>query len=44
MGTAVAAIDEASYLPGDAASEYLGSGAMIDTDFSGLVHYKQVHL
>jgi hypothetical protein len=38
--TVVAAIDDASYLPGGEAWEYLGGGAMIDTDFGGLVHYK----
>lgn len=40
-GTVVAAIDDASYLPDGEAWAYLGGGAMIDTDFGGLVHYKQ---
>lgn len=40
-GIVVAAIDDRSYLPGSEGWEYLGSGAMIDTDFGGLVHYQQ---
>lgn len=40
-GVVVAAIDDKSYLPGGEDWEYLGSGAMIDTDFGGLVHYEQ---
>ena len=38
-GVVIAAIDEGSYLPGGEDWEYLGNGAMIDTDFAGLVHY-----
>lgn len=40
-GVVIAAIDDKSYLPGEEGWEYLGSGAMIDTDFGGLVHYQQ---
>ncbi|HVI53903.1 MAG TPA: hypothetical protein VM621_02480 [Luteibacter sp.] len=40
-GIVIAAIDDRSYLPGGEDWEYLGSGAMIDTDFGGLVHYQQ---
>lgn len=35
----IAAIGDRSYLPGGEDREYLGCGAMIDTDFGGLVHY-----
>lgn len=38
-GIVIAAIDDRSYLPGGEDREYLGCGAMIDTDFGGLVHY-----
>lgn len=38
-GVVIAAIDEGSYLPGGEDWEYLAKGAMIDTDFAGLVHY-----
>lgn len=38
-GVVIAAIDDKSYLPGGEDWEYLGTGAMIDTDFAGLVHY-----
>lgn len=40
-GVVIAAIDEKSYLPGGEDWEYLGTGAMIDTDFAGLVHYPE---
>jgi hypothetical protein len=40
-GVVIAAIDDKSYLPGAEDCEYLGSGAMIDTDFAGLVHYPE---
>ncbi|WP_266156910.1 hypothetical protein [Dyella silvatica] len=40
-GVVVAAIDDKSYLPGGEGWEYLGTGAMIDTDFGGLVHYPE---
>jgi hypothetical protein len=40
-GLVIAAIDDKSYLPGAQDWEYLGSGAMIDTDFGGLVHYPE---
>lgn len=40
-GIVIAAIDDRSYLPGGEGWEYLGCGAMIDTDFGGLVHYQQ---
>jgi hypothetical protein len=40
-GVVIAAIDDKSYLPGGEGWEYLGTGAMIDTDFGGLVHYQQ---
>lgn len=40
-GLVIAAIDDKSYLPGGEDWEYLGSGAMIDTDFGGLVHYPE---
>jgi hypothetical protein len=38
-GVVIAAIDDKSYLPGNEDWEYLCTGAMIDTDFAGLVHY-----
>ena len=40
-GTVVACIAEAKYLPPHAAGQWeqLKTGAMIDTDFGGLVHY-----
>lgn len=40
-GLVIAAIDNKSYLPGGEDWEYLGTGAMIDTDFGGLVHYPE---
>jgi hypothetical protein len=40
-GVVIAAIDDKSYLPGGEDWEYLGIGAMIDTDFAGLVHYPE---
>lgn len=40
-GVVIAAIDDKSYLPGAEDWEYLGRGAMIDTDFAGLVHYSE---
>jgi hypothetical protein len=40
-GLVIAAIDDKSYLPGGEGWEYLGGGAMIDTDFGGLVHYPE---
>ncbi|QNK01344.1 hypothetical protein [Dyella telluris] len=40
-GTVIAAIDDKSYLPGGEDWEYLGRGAMIKTDFGGLVHYPE---
>lgn len=40
-GLVIAAIDDKSYLPGGEDWEYLQSGAMIDTDFGGLVHYPE---
>ena len=41
QGTVIAAIDDKSYLPGGENWEYLGTGAMIDTDFGSLVHYPE---
>lgn len=41
QGFVIAAIDDNSYLPGGEDWEYLGNGAVIDTDFAGFVHYKQ---
>ncbi|HUB89018.1 MAG TPA: hypothetical protein VMA74_04725 [Dyella sp.] len=41
QGVVIAAIDDKSYLAGAEDWEYLGSGAMIDTDFAGLVHYPE---
>ncbi|WP_266170806.1 hypothetical protein [Dyella subtropica] len=40
-GVVVAAIEDKSYLPGYEEREwdYLESGALIDTNFAGLVHY-----
>jgi hypothetical protein len=40
-GTVVACIAEGRYLPPHSAEQwgYLKAGAMIDTDFGGLVHY-----
>lgn len=38
-GIVIAAIDDKSYMPGGEDWEYLGTGALIDTDFGGLVHY-----
>ena len=40
-GTVVACIAEGRYLPPNSAEQwgYLKAGAMIDTDFGGLVHY-----
>lgn len=38
-GVVIAAIDEGSYLRGGEDWGYLGKGAMIDTNFAGLVHY-----
>ena len=40
-GVVIAAIDDKSYLPGGEDWEYLGTGALIDTDFAGLVHYQK---
>lgn len=40
-GLVIAAIDDKSYLSGSEHWEYLGAGAMIDTDFGGLVHYPE---
>jgi hypothetical protein len=40
-GVVIAAIEDKSYLPGGEDWEYLGRGAMIDTDFAGLVHYPE---
>lgn len=40
-GVVIAAIDDKSYLPGGEDWAYLETGAMIDTDFGGLVHYQQ---
>lgn len=40
-GFVIAAIDDKSYLTGGEDWEYLGAGAMIDTDFGGLVHYPE---
>lgn len=40
-GVVIAAIDDKSYLPGGEDWEYLGTGAMIDTYFAGLVHYSE---
>ena len=39
QGLVIAAIDDQSYLAGAEDWAYLGSGAMIDTDFAGLMHY-----
>jgi hypothetical protein len=41
QGLVIAAIDDKSYLAGAEDWEYLGSGAMINTDFAGLVHYPE---
>lgn len=40
-GVVVAAIEDKSYLPGYEEREwgYLESGALVDTNFAGLVHY-----
>jgi hypothetical protein len=38
-GIVIAAIDDKSYMPGGEDWECLGTGALIDTDFGGLVHY-----
>jgi hypothetical protein len=42
-GTVVACIAEGRYLPPHTAEQwgYLKAGAMIDTDFGGLVHYPE---
>jgi len=40
-GRVIASMDTGRYLPGEESWAYLGCGAMIDTDFGGLVHYTQ---
>lgn len=40
-GRVVASMDTGKYLPGQKEWSYLNVGIMVDTDFGGLVHYKE---
>lgn len=40
QGRVLASMDTGKYLPGHEGWAYLGEGIMVDTDFAGLVHYK----
>lgn len=39
-GRVVASMDTGEYLQGEDSWAYLGEGIMVDTDFAGLVHYR----
>jgi hypothetical protein len=40
-GRVLASMDTSKYLPGHEQWAYLGEGIMVDTNFGGLVHYKE---